>query len=204
MDTTIGPGAGGAASGGGAWEEDRKVRFGMLLYVLADVALGIFFFASYVWLRAYNTGGGWRLKDIGPDPQTTLILTALIAASALAYFVAYLGAVTGRQWALRIAIALALALVVANLIGTVNEMRAFNFVTQDGSFASVYLLLTGYHIYHMILAVILGIGVTVRALQGRYSADRHLGVSTVGYYWYWACSMAVALWLLIIILPPQL
>src|SRR6266436_177104 len=42
-----------------AIDDDRKVRLGMLFYVLTDVILVTFLFAAYVWLRAYNTNGGW-------------------------------------------------------------------------------------------------------------------------------------------------
>jgi cytochrome c oxidase subunit III len=188
------------------FDNDRKVRLGFLFYVLTDVTLVLFLFASYVWLRAYNTGGGWfPFKGMRlPDQGTTNILLAMIVISALSFYVAYLGARGGNQALLRIGLLVALVLCVATLVGQIRFMGEQQFATGDGSFASSYILLSGYHVYHLLIGTFLGLALTIRAFRGFYSRERHLGLVTVGYFWYWMALMPVLLWLMVLLLPPQL
>lgn len=189
-----------------AVDNERKVRLGMLFYVLTDVTFAIFLLVSYVWLRAYNTNGGWfPYKGMPlPDTTTTYILTGLIVVSAICYFVAYLGVLGGNQLITRIGLALALLLAVVTVVWQIRFMGQQQFAAKDGSFASVFLLLSGYHVYHLLLGIFLGLGVTVRAFQGRYTRERHLGIITIGYFWYWMALMPVLVTLLMTLLPPKL
>ena len=187
-------------------DNERKVRLGMLFYVLTDVTFAVFLLVSYVWLRAYNTNGGW-FPFTGmplPDTTTTYILTALIVVSAICYFAAYRGALGGSQLVTRIGLALALLLAVVTLVWQIRFMGQQGFAAKDGSFASSYILLSGYHVYHMLMGVFLGVGVTVRAFQGRYTRERHLGIVTIGYFWYWMALLPVLVTLMMIVLPPKL
>ncbi len=185
-------------------DNDRKLRLGILFYVLTDVILVLFLFASYVWLRAYNTNGGWfPLKERLPDQTTANVLTLLILLSGISYVVAYQGIKRGNQTILRVFTALALGLVIITLIGQIRYMGQQQFSTSDGSFPSTWITISGYHVYHMLVGLIVGIGVTVRAFQGRYTTERHVGVTVIGYFWYWMALMPLAFWLLMAILPPR-
>jgi heme/copper-type cytochrome/quinol oxidase subunit 3 len=185
-------------------DNDRKVKIGMGFYVLVDVIFVVFLLISYIWLRAYNTADGWFPKGTKvPDATTSYILTALIVASALCYFVAYRGIRSGNQVVLRAGLLAATLLLVAGLVGQVWFQGHLPFVTDQGSFASAYIMLSSYHIYHLALGTFMGLGITHRAFRGRYAPDRMLGVVTVGYYWYWMAATPVLIALLMLALPPQ-
>jgi cytochrome c oxidase subunit 3 len=77
-------------------------------------------------------------------------------------------------------------------------------MTTDGSYASTYIMLSGYHVYHLLLALFLGLGITHRALRGRYTSSNTVGVTAIGYFWYWTALMPVLVALMILALPPQL
>jgi cytochrome c oxidase subunit 3 len=202
MDAAVAVGGHGH---GDAVDHDRKVRLGMLFYVLTDVILVAFLFAAYIWLRAYNTNGGWFPANFQlPDATTSNVLLGLIVASAVCFFVAYRGIRAGNQLVLRVGVTLALLLAVVTLIGQIRFMGQQQFATGDGSFASTYIFISGYHVYHLALGVFLGLGITIRAWRGHYSQLRHLGLVTVGYFWYWMALMPVLLSLLMAVLPPKL
>lgn len=188
------------------FDDDRKVRLGFLFYVLTDVTFVLFLFASYVWLRAYNTNNAWfPFKGMAlPDSNTTYVLLGLIVVSALCFYLAYLGARSGNQLLLRIGLLVAFLLCVATLVGQIRFMGEQQFATGDGSFASIYILLSGYHVYHLAIGAFLGFALTVRAFRGFYTRERHLGLVTVGFFWYWMALMPVVFWLLTLALPPQL
>jgi cytochrome c oxidase subunit 3 len=187
-------------------DENRKLRLGMLFYVLTDAILVVFLLASYVWLRGYNEGGGWfPFKGMQlPDQQTSNILLGMILLSALSYFIAYRGIRAGSQTVLKVGMIVALGLLIATLVGQLRFMGAQQFSVGDGSFASMYILLSGYHVYHLTLGLFLGIGVTNRALHGLYSREKSTGLQAIGYFWYWMALTPVLVTLLVLLLPPNL
>ena len=185
--------------------DESKVRLGMLFYVLTDVILVAFMFAAYIWLRAYNTDNGWLPAHYRlPDTTTTYVLDALIVASALCFYAAYRGVRAGNQMVLRAGATLALVLLIVALIGQIRFMGQQQFATTDGSFASTFIVLSGYHVYHMLVGLFLGLGLTIRALRGKYSSEHHLGLVTIGYFWYWMALMPVLFTLIMAVLPPNL
>jgi len=196
------PASGHAASHGDGVDHDLKLRRGMLFYVLTDVLFVIFMLASYVWLRAIHAEGWFPQGTKLPDDQTVYILTGLCVLSAIFFFIGFMGLRSGSNTTLTICMAVATVLAIAALSGQIRFMGHLPFTTSDGSFASTYILLAGYHIYHMVLGIFLGIGVTHRALRGRYSSDRTAGLSAIGYYWYRMALFPVLVTLMVQLLPP--
>ena len=196
------PASGHAASHGDGVNHDLKLRRGMLFYVLTDVLFVIFMLASYVWLRAIHAEGWFPQGTKVPNEQTVYILTGLCVLSAVFFFIGFMGLRGGSNTTLTIGMAVATVLALIALVAQFRFMGNLPFTTGDGSFASTYILLSGYHIYHLLLGVFLGIGVTHRAIRGRYSSDRTAGLSAIGYYWYWMALFPVLVTLMVQLLPP--
>lgn len=194
--------ASGAAHGDSV-DNDLKLRRGMLYYVLTDVLFVIFLLASYIWLRAYHADGWFPDGTKLPDQMTVYILTGLCVLSAVFYFIGFIGIRNGSQATLMIGMALATVLAIAALSGQIRFMGHLPFTVTDGSFASAYIMLSGYHIYHLALGTFLGIGVTHRAVRGRYSSDRTAGLSAIGYYWLWMALTPVLVTVMMLALPPN-
>lgn len=187
-----------------AGNDESKVRLGMLFYVLTDVIFVAFLFASYIWLRAYNTDNGWLPAHYRmPNSSTTYVLDALVVVSAVCFYIAYRGVRAGNQAALRVGAVLALVLLVVALVWQIRFMGQQQFAATDGSFASTFIVLSGYHVYHMLIGLFLGLGLTIRALRGKYTAEHHLGLVTIGYFWYWMALMPVLFTLIMTVLPPD-
>lgn len=201
MATSI-PASGHAAGHGDSVDHDLKLRRGMLFYVLTDVLFVIFMLASYVWLRALHADGWFPKGTKTPDETTVFILTGLCVVSAIFFAIGFLALRGGSQSGLLICMAVATVLAIAGLSGQIRFMGHLPFTVSDGSFASIYILLSGYHVYHLILGIFLGVGVTIRALRGRYSSDRTSGLSAIGYYWYWMALFPVLVTAMVLLLPP--
>ncbi len=209
MDAAIPAGGHAEHAADGYTEEellnDRKVRLGMLFIVLADVLFVIFMMVTYPWLRAYNTDQGWfpypNMKL--PDNTMSLILVLLMVVSAAFFFIGFMGIRAGNQALLRVGMLVSVVLVVVTLVLQIRFMGQQQFATVDGTFADTWLLFAAANVYHLLWAVFLGIGITNRAFQGRYTQARHLGVITIGYFWYWAALTPVLFYLLQLLLPPK-
>lgn len=195
-----------AGAGAGPMSNDRKLKLGMFFYILTDVAFVIFLFVSYIWERAYNTHGGW-FPIAGmrtPDTNTSLILTGLVVLSAIVYFIGWRGIIAGNQMLLRLGMLVALVLVIVTLVAQVRYMGDQQFATIDGTFASSWIMLNAYHVYHLALGVFLGLALTIRAFRGKYSAEHHVGVDIIGYFWYWMAIMPVIMVIVLALFPAKI
>ncbi len=188
-------------------DDDQKVRIGMFLYVVTDILFALFLLISYLFLRANNTQGAWfpaGVPTLGGVQGIALLEAILLVVSGIAFIVAHVGVRGDNQTLTRIGVVIAALGWLVALIVQFYFAGHLPFVTTNGAFASIYITLTGYHLYHLLFAAPMMIGLTVRSLQGRYTAARHLGITTVGYFWYWAVILGIIIWLLPIVLPPQL
>ncbi len=139
-----------------------------------------------------------------PDPAISNVLLLLIVLSGVCYLVAYMGIRWGSRLALSAGLAAATILLLATLILQSWFMGHLPFASRDGSFASIFLLFTGYHIFHLSVGLFLGPGVTNRAIHGRYSRERHVGIIAIGYFWAWMVIMPVIWAIILVVQPPRL
>jgi heme/copper-type cytochrome/quinol oxidase subunit 3 len=192
-----------ASGHSGHVDEDRKVRLGMFFYLLCDVMFSLFLISAYVFLRAVNVNNLWALpqgtKHV--DTNMSVILLAILVASSLFFVLAHVNIRGGNRGLASLGIVLAAVLWIVTLIANIYYMGHLPFTQTNGGFAEMYVLFLGYHIYHLIFGLMFVIGITVRTLQGRYTAERHLGYTTIGYYWYWTMIFGVIAFLLPLALP---
>ncbi len=185
--------------------EARKISVGIIMYIVTDVLLGLMFFISYIWLREYNTNNLWFPAGVKAPPASDLFWPDLaLIVSAGAFVVAQLAVRYGRAVMFRVALLVALLIMLGVLIWEVINMGRLPFTQADGSFASSYLLILGYHILHMAIAVIVGFGITMRAFRGYYHAGSHVGLDVASVWWYWVVLFGVMFWLLVLMQPPSL
>ena len=186
-------------------DEEGKVRIGMLFYVIVDVMLALFMVSAYIFLRASNVNDLWfptGMKNI--DLVQPTIQTGLLVASGLFFILAHWAVRHGRGGLVKLGVTAGAVLWIVTLIGNIQYMGHLPFTQSGGGFASMYVLFTGYHIYHLLFGVIMVIGLTVRSFQGRYTQEKHLGITVIGYYWYWTVLFGIVGYLLPIMLPGPL
>jgi heme/copper-type cytochrome/quinol oxidase subunit 3 len=199
MEVSLGGSAHGEAD---QVDHERKVRIGMFFYLLCDVMLALFLVSSYIFLRAVNVNNLWFPDGVRRvDPTMSTLMLGLLAASTLFFVLAHTSVRNGNSGLTTIGIVLAALLWIATLIANIYYMGHLPFTQTNGGYAEMYVLFTGYHIFHLLLGLMFVIGITVRTLQGRYSAERRLGYTTIGYYWYWVLIFGVIAYLLPVMLP---
>lgn len=156
-------------------DEDRKLRLGMLLYVVSDVILAVFFIGSYIFLRAYNTNGRWYPPGSQPPqmlPNTIIMIITVVGALAFGVGQWALGnyARANARTIFRTAMLAATLLYLIDGAGQIWLMARQPFTVDVGAYASSFQLLAGYHVYHMLLGIFLGVGIVNRAFRGYYFA----------------------------------
>jgi cytochrome c oxidase subunit 3 len=163
----------------------NALRWGMIAFLGSEVATFGGVFTYYFFIRA----GTWPPQTL-PHLTNSLVLanTALLVASSVTLHWAH-GAIRKddrRKFLLGLLATLLLGVVFIG--GQIYEYYEFivhsQFTITSGIFGSAFFGLTGLHGLHVSLGGVLLAIVTIRALAGQYSAERHVSVSTVSMYWH--------------------
>ncbi|WP_251341206.1 cytochrome c oxidase subunit 3 [Haloplanus halophilus] len=161
------------------------LRWGMIAFLGSEIATFGAGFTYYFFIRA----GTWPPGEL-PHLTGSLVIinTAILVASSLTLHWAHVAIRKDdrRKFVLGLLATLVLGLVFIG--GQVYEYYEFivhsEFTVTSGLFGSAFYGLTGLHGLHVSLGGVLLAIVTIRALAGQYSAERHVSVSTVSMYWH--------------------
>ena len=170
----------------------RRQRLGVILLILADVAFVLSLVFAYLYLHGLDTEGGWLPQD-GPAALGAgfgWVIAAVMLVSWAAYRWAETAARAGQRERLVLGVLAAVVLVTVDLALQVYQMATAGFVVADGSYASAFMALAGYHVFHLALTAFLGIGIANRARLGRFDTDAW-HVRLVGYWWNWVALSAI-------------
>src|SRR5664280_857653 len=170
---------------------DRQ-RLGVILLILADVAFVLSLVFTYVYLRGLNTEGGW-ISAVEPRTASTAwgwVIAAVMIVSWGTYRWGEVAARTDNRGQLLLGLAAANVLLVLDAILQIYQITAANLRPDYGSYASSFLALSGYHVFHLVTTLFIGLGVWNRARLGRF-AHNDWHVRLVGYWWTWVAISAV-------------
>ena len=179
--------------------------FGMWIFL---AVVGMVFLSTvlgYLVVRFDQPPGReWMPEGTPPLPGALLLSTGILLASSWSMQSAVFAARAGRQAQLRHAMGVTLALAALFLavqgLGWVELWRA-HATMESGLYAWTFYVLTGLHALHVV-GGLPPMWVTFRrSVQGRYTAEQHVGVVLCAMYWHaldavwlvlygtlWACS----------------
>jgi len=173
--------------GAGSIDSARALRFGMVLFLGTEIAT---FGAGFIYYFFVRGTAEWTAVVRPPGLLGSLVLinTAILIASSVTIHYAHLELLKGnRKNFVRLLLA-TVGLGAVFIAGQVYEYYEFivheGFTVTEGIFASAFFGLTGLHGLHVSLGAVLLAIVTIRALYGQYSPERHVSVSTVSMYWH--------------------
>jgi heme/copper-type cytochrome/quinol oxidase subunit 3 len=170
----------------------RSQQIGVLLLIAADAAFVLSLIFTYLYLRGLNTEGGWLPKGAHTlGPANGWIIAAIIAASAAAYRRGEVRSRAKGRGALIAGTSVALALLVADLAAQVWRMVTMNLSVGENSYASCIMVLSGAHVFHLLITVVVGAGIWIRARRGLLTGDGGWHARMAGYWWYWVAVSAV-------------
>lgn len=178
--------------------KDRQWRMVVIGLLISDIVFVLGLFFAYLYLRALNVNNMWKPASVhAPSYALSLLVVGLVVASAAAFRYGDLGIRRGSVPRLRSGVALALIFWIAELVAACYQLATVSFPPSAGAFASSFYALAGYHVFHLVLGLLLGLGLLNRVVHGRYNEQNYTQVQVVGYFWYWVMLMALAM----VILP---
>ena len=186
-------------------EKHRKEHLALWLFIFGDVVFFLLELFFWFYLRANNTGGGWREANCGPhtisSPTNTCVdglgnpITSEIAKAAPIHTIAiavliivsagliWFAEVQARQGASRKTTtpltAFSVVFVLAGLAWQFYQFQVLPFTTVDGAYASTFTFFMGSNVAHFLILLIVALGLFNRSRIGKFENGRwyqlHLG-----------------------------
>ena len=144
---------------------------GTLLFVTADAMVLAAVCAVYFAIK--DGSAAWPPKGVhvGTYIPTTISITVFMSAFAVQWALYAARRNDGRNAAIALGLSLFLGLAVANLEWLAFVRTRFGFNAH--TYGTLYDLLIGYHLFHLLAAIAVVLILAFRTLAGHFSADRH-------------------------------
>jgi cytochrome c oxidase subunit 1/cytochrome c oxidase subunit I+III len=181
----------------------ETVWWGMLLLITIEVTV----FASLVFTYFYLRAGAprWPLGDIAAPPLLLpTVNTAVLLASLVPVAWADRAIRRGDRRAVLVGKPIGQALLVAFLAIKAVEYGGYDYTWATNAYGSVVWTITGFHVAHVIVALLKSAVVTVLAARGYFTEERFLGVQANALYWYFVALVWIPLYATLYLTPRLL
>jgi heme/copper-type cytochrome/quinol oxidase subunit 3 len=157
--------------------------YGVWTLVLTETAIFAYLLFGYFYL-ASQAEGDW---PVGGPPSLALALPntfVLLASSAALVFAERAGARRGKRAQLLGGLALAIVLGAGFVLVQLQEWQAKAFSPRSGTYGSSFFIVTGFHLAHVIVGLMLLLALFVWALFGMFDPQRHAPLTIGAIYWH--------------------
>lgn len=173
--------------------------WGMWAVIVTEAALFAYLLFSYFYVGAQQVGqwppgGVPSLRLAGPG---TLVL---LLGSATMWW-GERGIRAGRRGQLVAGLLMSIGLALAFIALEGSEWRHQPFTLSGSAYGSLYFTVTGFHLLHVAVGVLMLALVTVWTLLGYFGKRRHSTVSIAVIYWHFVAAVWVAVFLSLYVLP---
>lgn len=154
---------------------------GTLLLVTADAMVLGAVVAVYLAIKEGSTT--WPPSDVqvGTYIPTMITLTALMSGFSVQWGIFAARRNDGRNAAMALILTLFLGLSMANLEWLSFVRSGFGF--NDHTYGTLYDILIGYHLLHLLAAIVVVLVLAFRTMAGHFSTDRHDALRAGAVYW---------------------
>ena len=167
----------------GSYGRKSSGWYGVWTLVLTEAAIFAYLLFSYFYL-ASQANGEWPLGGVPSlklaAPNTLILLlssTALIWAERS-------GARRGERLRLLVGIAIALVLGIVFVVIQLREWQTKAFSLHSGTYGSSYFIVTGFHLAHVIVGILLLLALLIWAALGYFDRARHAPLTIGAIYWH--------------------
>jgi len=184
---------------------------GMLLFIASEIMFFAALFGVYFNVRAttvpwppegteFISWQGSGLFGLGLSVLITIVLVSSSFTMQWATGRIRKGDRTGMNRGLAVTLALGIAFMCMMLFEYFMLVTQDDFGINSGVYGSLFYVMTGFHGAH-VLGGIIGIAVVLaRGMRGQFSAEHHVAVEAVHYYWHFVDVVWVFLFLTIYVL----
>ena len=173
--------------------------WGVLCLIATEAALFAYLLFSYYYI-ASQAGKGWS-----PEPHPTLAMalpnTAVLLLSSVAVWWGEKGATSGNRRQNLIGFGGAIGLGLIFLAVQIFEWKAKAFDMASGSYGSLYFTITGFHMAHVVVGLIVLSTVFAWSAAGYFTARRCTPVLVSSAYWHFVDGVWLAVFFTFYVTP---
>ena len=175
---------------------------GLIVFLVSELALFGAFFMYYANLRLAR-GITWPGDFDVPADSTSINTLILVLSSFTCEFALLSLDKKGRKAGVFLWLLLTFILGATFLGLQVHEYMTVGFTPQTTAVGAIFFSLTGLHGLHVFVGLLLlGLGM-IRALRGRWTSDRHVGLLGISVYWHFVDIVWVVLFTVVYCLPSS-
>jgi heme/copper-type cytochrome/quinol oxidase subunit 3 len=173
--------------------------WGMLALILTEGALFAYLFFSYFYLASHAVGP-WP-PDGAPGLDISVPGTFILIAGSIVVWWGERGLERGNPRRLALGLMAALALGIVFIALQTVEWRRQPFTLSTGVYSSLYFTITGTHILHVIVGLLILAILLLWTVLGHFDAERHAAVSIGALYWHFVTVVWLAVFFIFYIAP---
>ncbi len=173
--------------------------WGVLTLILTEASLFVYLLFSYYYFAVQSSGG--FLPDKPPSIALSLPNTAILLLSSVAVWWADKGVRRGKQGQLVIGLAIALLLGIAFVAIQLIEWNSQTFTLRSSPYGSLFYTITGFHMAHVIVGLLVLATLLVWSALGYFSGRRSAPILIGGAYWHFVDAVWLAVFFTFYITP---
>ena len=154
---------------------------GTLLVCTADFMVLAAVVAVYLAIKEGSTTWPPRGVEVSTYIPTMITITALMSGLSMQWAVFAARRNDGRNAALAVILTLFFGLSILNLEWLTFVRSGFGF--NDHTYGTLYDVLIGYHVLHLLVAMLVALVLAFRTMAGHFSDDRHDALRAGAVFW---------------------
>lgn len=185
----------------GALDTRASGWWAMIFTVFTEASLFAYLLFSYYYLAVQPHGAGTFPE--GGTPSLTLALpnTAILLLSSVAVGWAQLGIERGSRARLVAGLGIGALLGLVFLVVQVFEWAEKPFALSSTPYSSLYYVVTGFHMAHVIVGVLMLLALTVWSAMGYFNSRRFAHIHIGALYWHFVDAVWLAVFFTFYVTP---
>jgi cytochrome c oxidase subunit 3 len=166
--------------------------FGVVVFLASESMLFAGLLAAWYALRGESSQ--WPPLGVVLDVPGATFGTVLLGLGSVTMFVAQWGGAKRRRGLARGMLVATLFCALGFAYVALRDWHEANFSLDTNAFGTLFFVLTGVHLAHVLVGAILLAALTIFLNRPAFTDDNHAGVEAIAYYWHFVFIVWVALW----------
>lgn len=185
----------------GAMDTRANGWWAMIFTVFTEASLFAYLLFSYYYLAVQPHLPGTFPEGGTPDLALAVPNTIVLLASSAAVGWAQRGIEQGSRWRLVAGLGIGAVLGTVFLLVQWQEWAAKPFPLSSTPYSSLYYVVTGFHMAHVVVGVAMLLALTWWSWQGRFNRARYAHIHIGALYWHFVDAVWIAVFFTFYITP---
>jgi cytochrome c oxidase subunit 3 len=185
----------------GAMDSRASGWWAMIFTIFTEGALFAYLLFTYFYLAVQPHAAGTFPEDGPPPLLVAAANTAILLASSVAVGWAQLGIERNNKWRLVAGLGIGAVLGIVFLAIQGLEWDGQSFGLSSTPYSSLYYVITGFHMAHVMVGVLMLLALTLWSIQGHFNARRFAHIHIGALYWHFVDAVWIAVFITFYITP---